>query len=142
GVLRTAGDAARSAGVVVVRSAASGTVLAALAGEARKAGFRPATHVVGYVRQDVDTVVEEVPSRRFPIATALAEGLHALDSIDPWVPNEVTLSRYPRGGGVTAHRDHVRYKRFVATLTVSGFATFEQMADRDTPALSWLIGPG
>jgi len=45
--------------------------------------------------------------------------------------NDLIVQRYERGaGGITAHRDHLRYKGLIAVIPLSGAARFFVCADR------------
>jgi hypothetical protein len=59
--------------------------------------------------------------------------------------NELTLMRYRgRGAGISAHRDHARYRLLIAVLSLQGHARLAIVADRaaSRPLASWHCRPG
>lgn len=142
--LAAVGAEAVREGAGLVRGAASPALLRKLSHEVGSLEFSPAGSVIGRVRQRVDTAVWalEGDATRFTTGVALSHLLRDLRPDRPWTANEVTVSKYPPLGEVTAHRDHLRYQGFVVTLSVTGAAQFDLMADRETVEGSWWLAPG
>ncbi len=105
--------------------------------------YGPAIPVVGSgagaVRQDFELCMA-IPERGLLRACAATlEGLlnAALERLKhqpldhPLHFNDLIVQRYPRGSfGITAHRDHLRYRDLVALVTLSGAARFCLCDDR------------
>jgi hypothetical protein len=114
-----------------------------LIGATTRLPYRPATPVIGAganaVRQDFELCMA-IPERSLlrAFAAALERLLNAaLDRLEPrplGQPlrlNDAIVQRYPKGSfGITAHRDHIRYRDLVALVTLSGSARFCLCDDR------------
>jgi hypothetical protein len=105
--------------------------------------FRPAIPVVGEganaVYQEFELCMDFPPTSLFiGFATAFERLVDAALARAPSPPvtrpfrfNDLVVQRYERGArGITAHRDHVRYKGLIAIIPLSGAARFFVCADR------------
>jgi len=105
--------------------------------------FRPARPVVGEganaVHQQFELCMNFPHTSLFVAFTAAFEGL--IDASLACLPsppvarpfrfNDLVVQRYERGAlGITAHRDHIRYKGLIAVIPLSGAARFFVCADR------------
>ncbi len=114
-----------------------------LVGATTRLPYRPATPVVGTganaVRQDFELCMA-IPERSLLRAFAAAlerllngalERLEARPLDHPLRLNDLIVQRYPKGSlGITAHRDHIRYRDLVALVTLSGAARICLCDDR------------
>ncbi len=114
-----------------------------LIGATTRLAYRPAIPVVGAgataVRQDFELCMA-IPGHSLLRGFAAAlEGLlnAALARLEcrplaqPLRLNDLIVQRYPKGSfGITAHRDHLRYRHLVALVTLSGTARFCLCDDR------------
>jgi hypothetical protein len=78
---------------------------------------------------------------------ALAERVRrdgdGIGALRDWRPDEVFVRRYhAESTGMAPHRDGVRFRHLVATVTVSGTATFAWCDDADVVLERWMVGPG
>ncbi|HEX5937091.1 MAG TPA: hypothetical protein VFZ75_05295 [Actinomycetota bacterium] len=128
-------------------------VLARLRTELDAGPFRPFRESFGPVRQQIDGYDVPIPSRSFPLLTALCRDLRDavraagrdVRGLATWSPNEVGIAHYAPGSiGITPHMDGKWYRRLVVVLTVSGRAPFAICGSRDpTDVLErWSAGPG
>ncbi len=105
--------------------------------------FRRARQWIGEgerrVEQDFDLTTEfPLASRVARLAASLSSLLHAAcRRLDPcplapdFLLNDLIAQRYPAGSrGISAHRDHVRYKGLVAIINLAGQARFFVCNDR------------
>ncbi|MHA1600025.1 MAG: hypothetical protein ACTSW2_04300 [Alphaproteobacteria bacterium] len=105
--------------------------------------FRPAVPVVGEgsnaVYQDFELCMNFPHTSLFvAFATAFEQlvdaSLARLSSppvARPFRFNDIIVQRYEPGArGITAHRDHIRYKGLIAIIPLSGYARFFVCADR------------
>ncbi len=99
---------------------------------------------VGPVRQRGESGVGVVAGR--PKVEALAGRLAAAaDAIGVrWRPDELAVTRYDEGDGISAHRDNGFYAGFVAVLTLAGEAELACVGDRDGSEVlgRWATAPG
>jgi hypothetical protein len=127
-----------SVGVAHVRGVLSGPVCEALVRATRSVQWRRAPSLVGVVRQDAE--IAEFELRTAPrvvraLGTAFAgvvcPSLTALagEQAREW-PNDVATMRYLPGEGVTAHRDHRRYRLLVMICSTSGEGRLKIVEDR------------
>lgn len=114
-----------------------------LIGATTRLPYRPAVPVIGTganaVRQDFELCMA-IPGRSLLRAFAVAlEALlnAALDRLkppplaEPLHLDDLIVQRYPKDSfGITAHRDHLRYRDLVALVTLSGKARFCLCDDR------------
>lgn len=114
-----------------------------LIGATSRLRYRPARPMVGAdteaVHQEFDICMTIPESSLLRTFAATLEGLlnAALGRLTP-APldhslqlNDLVVQRYPKGAlGITAHRDHIRYRDLVALVTLSGTARFCLCADR------------
>lgn len=126
-------------GLELLSEPACATLLAASA----DLPYRQARPVIGEgeraVRQEFEICMPVPPEGPFQayaaalerlIALALAEMENAPLAAPPPL-NDLVVQRYPPGSlGITAHRDHVRYRDLVAIVTLSGAARFFVSKDR------------
>lgn len=116
---------------------------AALLAAASDLSFREARPVVGEgeraVYQDFDICMDIPPESPFRDLARALDGLldASLARLDPppvarpFVLNDIVVQRYARGsGGITPHRDHVRYTGLVALVVLSGGGEFYIADDR------------
>ncbi len=114
-----------------------------LIGATTRLPYRPATPTVGTganeVRQDFDICMAIPEASLLRTFAAALEGLlnAALDRLEPRPLvhplrlNDAVVQRYPKGWfGITAHRDHIRYRDLVALVTLTGAARFCLCDDR------------
>jgi hypothetical protein len=115
--------------------------------------FRPFGESFGPVRQQIDGYDVSIPSRAFPVLTALCRGLRDavrdagrdVRGLATWTPNEVGIAHYVPGSiGITPHMDGKWYRRLVVVLTVYGRASFAICGSRDPDDVleRWSAGPG
>ncbi len=114
-----------------------------LIGATSRLRYRPATPAIGTganaVHQDFELCMA-IPERS--LLRAFAATLEALLNAalvrmkpsplaGPLHLNDTIVQRYPAGSsGITAHRDHLRYRDLVALVTLSGAARFCLCGDR------------
>jgi hypothetical protein len=66
-----------------------------------------------------------------------------IGSMSEWWPDEIFVRRYSPGStGMAPHRDGVRFRHLVATVTVAGTATFVWCDDDEHVVERWVVGPG
>ena len=125
-----------------------------LIGATTRLPYRPAAPVIGAganaVRQDFELCMA-IPERSLLRAfAATLEALlnAALDRLEPQPLakplrlNDVIVQRYPKGSfGITAHRDHFRYRDLVALVTLSGAARICLCDDRAGRGVRELLCP-
>jgi hypothetical protein len=110
---------------------------------AGRLSYRPARPVVGEdartVRQDFELCTAFEPGSLFrglaaDLERQVAAALARLDPPPLPAPprfNDLIVQRYPTGSlGITAHRDHIRYRHLVAIVTLAGRARFFLCPDR------------
>jgi hypothetical protein len=126
-----------------------------LIGATSRLRYRPATPMVGTnakaVRQEFEICMTIPESSLLRSFAATLEGLlnAALGRLTP-APldhplqlNDLVVQRYPKGAlGITAHRDHIRYRDLVALVTLSGTARFCLCADRGGRGTREIPSPG
>jgi hypothetical protein len=81
----------------------------------------------------------------FPNLSRLRAALVAQvnESLPDWHPNRIFVRRYREGStGMTPHRDGVRFRLLVATLTVLGTARFFRHGDNGEVTDTWPLAPG
>lgn len=105
--------------------------------------YRPATPEVGpahrRVYQDFELCYDVPPGHRlWRLADTLTDRFRAtLGEVAPaeageFVLNDLIVQRYPAGcRGITAHRDHVRYRLLVAIVLLEGDGRFCVCSDRE-----------
>ena len=118
-----------------------------LIGATTRLPYRPATPVIGAganaVRQDFELCMAIPETSLLHVFAAALERLlnAALDRLEsqplakpldhPLRLNDLIVQRYPTDSiGITAHRDHVRYRDLVALVTLSGAARICLCDDR------------
>lgn len=104
--------------------------VAALAEAVADVGLAALEPEVGPVRQAGATGVAVVAGR--PAVEVLARrlaGAAAAAGVD-WQPDELAVTAYAEGEGISAHRDNSFYEGFVAVITLAGEAELRAVADR------------
>lgn len=130
---------AEAVSLPILSAAARRSLRAAAAG----LPYRAATPVVGEgarrVHQDFELTVAFTPGDPFErLAAAFGDLVaRAAARLTPnplsggFVFNDLILQRYPAGaGGITPHRDHLKYRELVALISLAGQGRFTLSADR------------
>jgi hypothetical protein len=114
-----------------------------LAAELENGPYASVEPVIGRVRQEAESfLVSSEKLGRYPVLAGLCDELVAqvhTHGVPEWVPNEVAIQRYrPTSFGITPHRDHRRYVKLVAVITVVGSAPFTLCRNREgEPIRTW-----
>jgi alkylated DNA repair dioxygenase AlkB len=113
------------------------SAISALLAELENLPLSQATPVIGKVRQDAQIV--SLSTSHWPETTGLKELAAELEtslSASSWVPNEATIMRYQhQQAGITAHRDHLKYKKLIVILSLSGESELSIVKDRESEEL-------
>lgn len=145
-----------------VPAAVSADEVASLAAAVADVAVVPMDPVVGPVRQRGATGIAVVAGR--PAVAAFADRLAAAADVardgsvdgsvdgaldgggagDRWRPDELAITTYRPGDGISPHRDNAFFEGYVAVLTLSGEADLRAVADREghEEVGRWSTGPG
>ncbi len=104
----------------------------------------PLDEEVGAVRQAGSSAVAVVAGR--PAVESLADRLERAAGAagSPWRADELAVTAYGVGEGISPHRDNTFYEGFVAVVTLTGSAELQVVADRAgrRELGRWEAGPG
>lgn len=143
GALVEAFDTCEEQGWASLDAAVDGPQLSVLVAAVADVALTELEPEVGPVRQRGASGVALVAGR--PRVEAFAERLAvAAAATMAWRPDELAVTAYDQGDGISPHRDNGFYEGFVAVLTLAGRAELRCVADRagDNVLGRWETGPG